>query len=241
MNESLIPGTLWIVSAPSGGGKTSLTRALLPRLAERGWKAEISVSYTTRQPRAGELEGVHYHFIDEATFSTMVEHGDFLEHAEVFGRHYGTGLTRTKQLLGQGVDVILDIDWQGARQVRARRSDVQSVFILPPSASELERRLRHRGKDSEDSIRRRLHNAREEIEHVREFDYVIINQDFATAVADLAAVVRASRLRSAQQRTRQVGSLHPWRPQGHRSRCGGVGQKNAGDGCRRNPADQHGP
>lgn len=202
MNESLIPGTLWIVSAPSGGGKTSLTRALLPRLAERGWKAEISVSYTTRAPRPGEQEGVHYHYVDEAAFAAMTEHGDFLEHAEVFGRHYGTGLTRTKELLGQGIDVILDIDWQGARQVRARRSDVQSVFILPPSAAELERRLRARGQDPDEVIAARMRAARAEMSHHGEYDYLLVNNDFEHALDEMAAIFVSRRMRSATQQAR---------------------------------------
>ncbi len=202
MNESLIPGTLWIVSAPSGGGKTSLTRALLPRLTAQGWPAEISVSYTTRAPRPGEQEGVHYHFVDEATFATMVEHGDFLEHAEVFGRHYGTGLTRTKELLGRGIDVILDIDWQGARQVRARRSDVQSVFILPPSSAELERRLRARGTDSDEVISARMRAARAEMSHHGEYDYLLVNRDFERALDQMSAIFIARRLRSATQQAR---------------------------------------
>ncbi|MCX7072888.1 MAG: guanylate kinase [Gammaproteobacteria bacterium] len=198
----MIPGTLWIVSAPSGGGKTSLTRALLPRLAAQGWPAEISVSYTTRAPRPGEQEGVHYHFVDEATFATMVEHGDFLEHAEVFGRHYGTGLTRTKELLGRGIDVILDIDWQGARQVRARRSDVQSVFILPPSSAELERRLRARGTDSDEVIAARMRAARAEMSHHGEYDYLLVNRDFERALDQMSAIFIARRLRSATQQAR---------------------------------------
>nr|WP_293374768.1 guanylate kinase [Nevskia sp.] len=202
MNESLIPGTLWIVSAPSGGGKTSLTRALLPRLVAKDWPAEISVSYTTRAPRNGEQEGVHYHFVDDATFAAMVQHGDFLEHAEVFGQHYGTGLTRTKELLGQGVDVILDIDWQGARQVRARRSDVQSVFILPPSAAELERRLRARGTDSDAVIAARMRAARTEMSHHGEYDYLLVNRDFERALDEMAAIFVTRRLRGATQQAR---------------------------------------
>ncbi|MBA4284949.1 MAG: guanylate kinase [Xanthomonadaceae bacterium] len=198
----MIPGTLWIVSAPSGGGKTSLTRALLPRLSAKGWAAEISVSYTTRAPRPGEQEGIHYHFVDEPAFATMVEHGDFLEHAEVFGKHYGTGLTRTKELLGRGVDVILDIDWQGARQVRARRSDVQSVFILPPSSAELERRLRARGTDSDEVIAARMRAARAEMSHHGEYDYLLVNRDFERALEEMAAIFVARRLRGATQQAR---------------------------------------
>lgn len=200
--EAPIPGTLWIVSAPSGGGKTSLTRALVPRLVERGWPAEISVSYTTRTPRAGEQDGVHYHFVTEETFLAMIEHGDFLEHAEVFGARYGTGLSSTKALLGRGIDVILDIDWQGARQIRARRSDVQSVFILPPSSAELERRLRARGQDSDAIIAARMQAARAEMAHHAEYHYLVVNRDFETALAELGSIFIARRLRSDTQQAR---------------------------------------
>lgn len=202
MNEHVIPGTLWIVSAPSGGGKTSLTRALVQRLAASGWPAEISVSYTTRAPRPGEQEDVHYHFVDEATFLRMIEHGDFLEHAEVFGKHYGTGLSKTKHLLGEGIDVILDIDWQGARQIRARRSDVQSVFILPPSAEELERRLRNRGQDDDRVIAARMDAARAEMSHHAEYDFLIVNREFDRALAEMEAIFVARRLRGATQQAR---------------------------------------
>jgi len=200
--ELQIPGTLWIVSAPSGGGKTSLTRALVPRLNMRGWPAEISVSYTTRPMRPGEQDGVHYHFIDKSKFALMVEHGDFLEHAEVFGAHYGTGLSRTKHLLGEGIDVILDIDWQGARQIRARRSDVQSVFILPPSSAELERRLRSRGQDSDAVIAARMKAARAEMIHHGEYEYIIVNRNFEQALDELGSIFVARRLRAATQQAR---------------------------------------
>ena len=133
-------GHLYIVSAPSGGGKTSLTRALVPRLAGHGVSATISVSYTTRAMRPGEEEGVHYHFVEAEAFLDMVSRGEFLEHAQVFGRHYGTGRGRTEELLAAGHDVILDIDWQGARQVRKALPEATSIFILPPSVAELERR-----------------------------------------------------------------------------------------------------
>jgi guanylate kinase len=202
LNRTVVPGTLWVVSAPSGGGKTSLTRALVPRLAARGWPAEISVSYTTRAPRPGEQQGVHYHFVDRASFAAMIEHGDLLEHAEVFGQLYGTGLSRTKQLLGEGIDVILDIDWQGARQIRALRSDVQSVFILPPSADELERRLRARGQDGDAVIAARMQAARAEMAHHPEYDFLIVNNDFEHALADLESVFVARRLRGRVQQAR---------------------------------------
>lgn len=201
-NPQAAPGTLWIVSAPSGCGKTTLTRALVPRMQALGWPAEISVSYTTRAPRAGEVEGVHYHFVDGETFSTMAASEAFLEHATVFGRSYGTGLARTDALLAAGTDVILDIDWQGARQIRARRNDVCSLFILPPSSPELERRLRGRGTDSEETIASRMLAARSEMSHYDEYDYVVINEDFDRALAEIVAVFTARRLRVAAQSRR---------------------------------------
>jgi guanylate kinase len=163
-----LPGTLWIVSAPSGGGKTSLTRALVQRLAQQGVKAAISVSYTTRKPRPGEEHGTHYHFVDEVAFQGMVAHGEFLEHAEVFGRRYGTGLFEAERQVAAGVQLLLDIDWQGARQIKARRPQAQGVFILPPSSAELERRLRGRGQDDAATIAARMRAAREEMSHYAE-------------------------------------------------------------------------
>ncbi|MEQ1439845.1 guanylate kinase [Fontimonas sp. SYSU GA230001] len=195
-------GNLFIVSAPSGGGKTSLTRALLPRLDESGIRAVISVSYTTRAPRKGEDEGVHYHFIDDGRFVEMVERGEFLEHAEVFGRRYGTARPRTEQLLHDGCDVILDIDWQGARQVRAQMPGAQSIFILPPSLEELERRLRTRSQDDDETIARRMRAAREEMSHFDEYDYLVVNDDFDRALRELAAVFVAGRVRREGQRQR---------------------------------------
>ncbi|MFA5941767.1 MAG: guanylate kinase [Sinimarinibacterium sp.] len=195
-------GNLFIVSAPSGGGKTSLTRALLARLGEVGIKTMISVSYTTRAPRKGEEEGVHYHFVDEASFVEMVRRGEFLEHAEVFGRRYGTARPRTAQLLDAGYDVILDIDWQGARQVRQQMPGAEGIFILPPSLDELERRLRARSQDDEDTIARRMRAAREEMSHYDEYDYVVVNDDFERALRELAAVFVAGRVRREGQRER---------------------------------------
>lgn len=196
---STSPGGLFILSAPSGGGKTSLSHALLPYLAAHGVHAQISVSYTTRAPRPGEQHGVHYHFVDAAGFQGMAESGEFLEHAEVFGRRYGTGRDRTRALLDAGHDVILDIDWQGARQVRQQHPAVTSIFILPPSAAELERRLRSRGQDSDEVIAGRMAAAREEMSHHDEYDYLVINQHFDTAVAELAAILLAPRLQTARQ------------------------------------------
>ena len=181
-------GNLFVFSAPSGGGKTSLTRALVPLLAEQGIRAVISVSYTTRAPRPGEQDGVHYHFVDESRFIEMIEHGDFLEHAHVFGRRYGTGRAKTEELLAAGADVILDIDWQGGRQVRKLAPDAQSIFILPPSLVELERRLRSRGQDSDEVIAGRMREAQDEISHFDEYGHLVVNQDFDQALAELAAI-----------------------------------------------------
>lgn len=194
-----IQGSLVVVSAPSGGGKTSLTRALLPWLAARGVAAEISVSYTTRAPRAGEIPGEHYHFITAEAFAQRVDAGDFLEHAEVFGRHYGTARDVTEARCAAGVDVILDIDWQGLRQVRLHREDVASVFILPPSVEVLAERLRGRGQDSEQVIADRMAAARAEMRHYDEYEHVIINDDFNVALEALGAIFLARRQRQRTQ------------------------------------------
>jgi guanylate kinase len=193
-------GDLFIVSAPSGAGKSSLVNALL---AEDRNMA-LSVSYTTRAPRAGEVEGREYHFVDAKTFAAMLERGEFLESAEVHGNRYGTSRKWIADARARGLDIVLEIDWQGARQVRKAFPEAVSVFILPPSPplEELERRLRGRGQDSEDAIGRRLANARDEIRHAGEFDYVIINKEFQEAKRDLSAIVRASRLTAARQRAR---------------------------------------
>lgn len=202
-----MPGNLFIVSAPSGGGKTSLTRALVPRLAQRGHEAAISVSYTTRAPRPGEQHGVHYHFIDEPGFVAMAERGDFLEHAQVFGRRYGTGREKTAELLARGADVMLDIDWQGGQQVRRLMPEARSVFILPPSADELERRLRGRGQDDDATIARRMAEARAEMSHWDEYDFLIVNRDFEQALDELAALFLAPRLDCARQARKHAGLI----------------------------------
>ena len=190
-----MPGSLFIVASPSGGGKTSLVKALLglePRI-------RLSVSHTTRAPRPGEVEGVHYHFVAAAEFEHLVDEGAFLEHAEVHGHRYGTSRAAVVPTLEQGGDVILEIDYQGARLIRAQLPECVSVFILPPSRVELERRLRARASDSEAVIQRRLANSREEMAHVGEFDYVIVNDRFEHALEDLHAVVRSQRLRRIVQ------------------------------------------
>jgi guanylate kinase len=190
-----IEGTLFVVAAPSGAGKSTLVNALL----EREPAISLSVSHTTRPPRVGELYGRHYYFVERGEFEREIAEGIFLEHAEVHGNLYGTSRTTVQALLAQGRDVLLEIDWQGAEQIRRTKPDCVSVFILPPSRAELERRLRGRGSDSAEVIERRLHNSREEIAHAHEFDYILINDVFERALADLQAIVRAVRHRSALQ------------------------------------------
>jgi guanylate kinase len=188
-------GTLFIVAAPSGAGKSTLVNALL----QREPTISLSISHTTRPPRAGEQDGRHYFFIERSAFEQQIAAGTFLEHAQVHGNFYGTSLSTVQALLDQGRDVLLEIDWQGAAQIRRARPDCVSVFILPPSRTELERRLRGRGSDAPEVIERRLLNSREEIGHAHEFDYIVVNDGFEDALADLQAIVRAVRLRSALQ------------------------------------------
>ena len=178
-------GRLIVISAPSGAGKTSLVRALLERRPD----IRFSISHTTRQPREGERDGRDYFFVDERTFLHMVGNGEFLEHARVFGHLYGTGRAQVEALMDAGHDVILEIDWQGARQVRKAMPECRSVFILPPSLEELERRLRGRSTDSGDVIARRLAEAREDMGHWEEFDYAVVNDAFDMALADLLDIV----------------------------------------------------
>ncbi len=194
-------GHLYIVSAPSGAGKTTLVRMLLAN--DSGIR--LSISYTTRAPRPGEQDGREYNFIDMGTFRAMVERGDFLEWAEVHGNCYGTSRPWIEAEMAVGRDVLLEIDWQGAQQVRRQFPSAIGIFVLPPSAAELERRLTGRGTDSAEVIARRLAAARDEMRHVAEFDYVIINDELQLALADLLSVVRASRLRLDSQRARHPG------------------------------------
>ena len=199
-----MPGTLFIVTAPSGAGKTTLVSGLL----ERDPQVRLSVSYTTRAPRAGEVNGQHYHFIDVPGFRALRDKGEFLEWAEVHNNYYGTSKRWLEEQTRAGRDILLEIDWQGAQQVRKVFPKAVGVFILPPSVEELERRLRGRGTDSEDVIARRVLAARGEMRHVAEFDYVIINENLPTAIEDLVAVVRASRLRYANQEAHQPAFFH---------------------------------
>jgi len=196
-------GTLYIVAAPSGAGKTSLTRALLD--CEPG--IVLSVSYTSRPPRPNEVEGVHYHFVARAVFEDMIRRGEFFEHAVVHGDLKGTARSAVERTLAAGKDVLLEIDWQGARQVRGQMPDTVSIFILPPSRAELERRLRARASDAEDVIRRRLADSRDDIAHAPEFDYLIVNDEFAKALAELRAIVTTRHLRGAAQRERHAALL----------------------------------
>lgn len=183
-------GTLFTISAPSGAGKTSLVNALLGQGDER---LCVSVSHTTRSKRPGEVDGVNYHFVDRETFVRMRDAGTFLESAEVFGNLYGTSAVWVQQQLDLGKDVILEIDWQGAAQVR-QLIPTQHIFILPPSLETLEQRLTGRGQDDAETIARRMQQARNEISHYGEADYLVINDDFNSALDDLRAIVRASRL-----------------------------------------------
>lgn len=193
-------GCLFVIAAPSGGGKTSLVNALLER--EPGIR--LSVSYTTRPPRPGEQDGVHYHFVDVPRFMALKDAGEFLEHAHVHGNWYATSAKWLTDQVHQGRDVLLEIDWQGAAQVRRLIPGAVLIFILPPSIESLRERLVKRGQDSDAVIARRLDAAREEMRHASEFDYVIMNQDFARAVDDLSAIVRASRLAASRQFVRHA-------------------------------------
>ncbi len=199
----LTAGHLFVVSAPSGAGKTSLVRALLTCLPD----ICVSVSHTTRSRRPGEQDGVDYHFVEPSAFEAMIATDAFLEHARVFDNQYGTSRLAVSAQLDAGRDVILEIDWQGARSIRAALPETVSVFILPPSVTELERRLTARGGDSAAVIARRMRDAVSEMSHFGEYGYLIINDDFAAAEAALQAIVVAARQRLAVQRLRHAGML----------------------------------
>jgi len=196
-------GNLFVVSAPSGAGKSSLLRALL----ENKPALSVAVSHTTRPPRPGEQDGVHYHYVDKETFSDMVGRGEFLEHAQVFDNFYGTSEAAVRGPLEQGQDLVLEIDWQGARQVRQRFADACGIFIIPPSVAALRERLGARGQDSEEVIQRRMRDAESEISHYPEYDYLVVNDDFDTALDQLRCILTARRLRQAQQDARLEGTL----------------------------------
>ncbi|HEX2648607.1 MAG TPA: guanylate kinase [Burkholderiales bacterium] len=186
-------GQLFVITAPSGAGKSSLIDALL----KEDPKLKLSISYTTRAPRPGEQNGREYHFVDEKTFLGMLERGEFFESAEVHGNRYGTAQSVIREALARGQDLVLEIDWQGAQQVRRLLPEAIGIFILPPSVAELERRMRSRGQDSDAVIRRRMASAEEEISHSPEFNYVIINKDFDEAKRDLQAIIRTERLKKS--------------------------------------------
>jgi guanylate kinase len=188
-------GTLFIISAPSGAGKTSLVKKLVadePDLV-------VSVSHTTRKMRPGEQQGVDYHFVDKADFESMIESGAFLEHAQVFDNFYGTSQQHVEQQLLAGKDVILEIDWQGARQVRRIIADCQSIFILPPSSAALRQRLEARGQDDKTVIDRRMRDAVNEMSHYAESDFLVVNDDFDQALQLLRCIIRANRQRQLRQ------------------------------------------
>jgi guanylate kinase len=196
-------GTLYILSAPSGAGKTSLLKAL----RERDDDLHVSVSHTTRPMRPGEEDGVHYHFVDQTDFLEKVVQGDFLEHAEVFGNYYGTDEASVRGQLESGQDTVLEIDWQGAQQVRRRFPEAVSIFILPPSPEALYERLSNRGQDSEEVIQGRMRQAQSEMSHYAEFDYLVFNDRFERALDELASIVSSQRLLLSRQASRHEAIL----------------------------------
>lgn len=190
-------GNLYIVSAPSGAGKSSLISALLQQ--QPSYEMQVSISHTTRQPRPNEEQGKHYYFVDHKEFERLIAEDAFLEYAEVFGNYYGTSLPMIERSLKQGIDVFLDIDWQGAQQVRKKVPAAKSIFILPPSLQELERRLVGRGQDSNEVIAARMKKAISEISHYDEYDYLIINDDFDQALSEIKVILKAEKLRVERQ------------------------------------------
>jgi len=191
------PGNLFILSAPSGAGKSSLINALLKQESTR--PMQVSVSHTTRDPRPGEVDTEHYHFVTVEHFKKLIEENAFYEYAEVFGNYYGTSEAAIDAQLAQGIDVFLDIDWQGAQQVRMKKPSVTTIFISPPSRVELENRLRGRGQDSEEVIAERMAQAQAECSHFQEFDYIVVNDNFELALSDLTTIVNNQRLKRSQQ------------------------------------------
>jgi len=200
---SATTGTLYIVSAPSGAGKTSLVKALVDAQPQ----VRVSVSHTTRAMRPGEVDGVNYHFVSRDEFLARLERNEFLEHAEVFGNLYGTSQRWLEQTLAEGYDLILEIDWQGAQQVRRLMPQAQSIFILPPTQEALRQRLNNRGQDSDEIIEKRMREAVSEMSHYVEYDYLVINDDFAHALIDLQSIFRANQLKQQAQQQRHARLL----------------------------------
>lgn len=215
-NHSTPQGTLYTISAPSGAGKTSLVTALVESLEN----ICVSVSHTTRPMRPGETEGENYHFVSREAFTRMLDSGDFLEHAEVYGNHYGTSQARVKAALAAGQDVILEIDWQGAQQVRRLLPDTVSLFILPPSLETLRNRLTQRGQDDQSTIDTRMEEARQEMSHYVESDYLIVNDDFDEALRGLQSIIRSQRQALGRQQHHHQALINsllnpPKSPPGH--------------------------
>jgi guanylate kinase len=196
-------GTLYIVAAPSGGGKSSLVKNLIETMDD----IEVSISHTTRPMRPGEEEGVHYFFTDEEHFNEMVDQGQFIEHAHVFDYWYGTSVEQITRRLQQGIDIVLDIDWQGAQQIRKLFANVKTIFLLPPSLEVLKQRLEQRGRDHEGIISERMKRAKDEISHYTEFDYLIVNDDFDLAASQLQTIVLANRLGLERQANKHAKLL----------------------------------
>jgi guanylate kinase len=193
----MVKGNLFILSAPSGAGKSSLISAMLKKTETV--PMQVSVSHTTRDPRPGEENGIHYHFVSVNKFKRLISSNAFYEHAEVFGNYYGTSEQAIDEQLAQGIDVFLDIDWQGAQQVRLKKPEVTTIFIAPPSKQALEERLRGRGQDSEEIIASRMSQAQSECSHYKEFDYIVINDDFDQALVDLTTIINNQRLKRRTQ------------------------------------------
>jgi guanylate kinase len=203
MNPDITLGSLFTVSAPSGAGKTSLVKALI----ESREGVSVSVSHTTRPKRPGEVDGVNYHFVDDARFQSMIDAGDFLEHAQVFNNRYGTSQAWVEKTLSKGINVILEIDWQGAKQVRQRMPGTTGIFILPPSTEALRQRLTGRGQDDEHTINRRMAEAKSESSHYAEADFLVINDDFELALKQLQTVVDSKSLTLPKQALRHQNLL----------------------------------
>lgn len=204
MTSAQTLGKLYIVAAPSGAGKTSLVHELVNRYSN----ITVSVSHTTRDMRPGEKDGINYNFVDKRQFKTLIDDGGFLEHAEVFGNYYGTSSAWVQSRLEQGLDVILEIDWQGARQVREKFKHALSIFIIPPSKSSLHARLEGRGQDKPDVIERRMLEAASECSHYEEFDYLVVNENFDQALTELGAIFIAQRMQTCVQKQRHKEILN---------------------------------